>query len=406
VVIAGSLKGLNWLNLLVALMQTGFGAFLSVYLTTHGWSAGEIGFALSLAAIAAMVAQVPGGMLVDAVADKRRAAGVAILVVVVAALVVAIRPTRQPVLVAEVLQGAASGLLTPSIAAITLALAHKDVLGERLGSNVRFAALGSVFAAAVMGVIGTWYSHRATLFLAALAGLASLVALAAIRATDLAAAHTRTDHRGARHPAAHPKADRSRDVACDPCLLIFGLCVFCFHLGNASLLPLAANALAREQVRNSDLIVAAAIVVPQLVAAMLSPRVGRFAQLHGRRIVLIAGFLAMSARAVLFACDGGPGLIIAFQTLDGISAAAMGVLVPLIVADITHHRGRFNLAMGIVGLFMGVGAALSTTLSGALADRFGNPATFALLALPGLLAALLAWRLLPETRHRPVTVPA
>ena len=33
-----SLIGLNWLNLLVALMQTGFGAFRSVFLTTHGWN--------------------------------------------------------------------------------------------------------------------------------------------------------------------------------------------------------------------------------------------------------------------------------------------------------------------------------------------------------------------------------
>ena len=82
IVTSSSLSGLNWLNLLVALMQTGFGAFLSVYLTTHGWSAAEIGFALSLAAITAMVAQVPAGMMVDAAHDKRHAAAIAIAIVI------------------------------------------------------------------------------------------------------------------------------------------------------------------------------------------------------------------------------------------------------------------------------------------------------------------------------------
>lgn len=41
-------------SILVALMQTGFGAFLSVYLTTHGWTGAEFGFALSVSAMAAI----------------------------------------------------------------------------------------------------------------------------------------------------------------------------------------------------------------------------------------------------------------------------------------------------------------------------------------------------------------
>jgi MFS family permease len=387
-------------------MQTGFGAFLSVYLTTHGWSAAEIGFALSLAAVAAMLTQVPAGMLVDAAHDKRHAAGLAIAIVALAALVIGAAPFHLPVLAAEIMQGAAGCVLTPAIAAITLALANKDALGERLGHNVRFAALGSVAAAAAMGLVGALYSHRAILFVAAIAGLAALAALATIPAADLATAHLRTDHRGAPPRATRPVPDRGRDIACDSCLLLFGLCLFCFQLGNAGLLPLAANAITRAGDGHVELTVAAAIIVPQLIAASLSPQVGRLAQLHGRRLVLVAGFLAMAARALLLATDGGPWPMIAFQSLDGISAAVIGVLIPLVVADITHHRGRFNLAMGIIGVFVGIGAAVSTTLAGALADHFGDQIAFAALSIPGLLAALLAWTVLPETRHRPATQPA
>ena len=274
------------------------------------------------------------------------------------------------------------------------------MLAERLGLNARFAALGSVLAAAAMAAIGTWYSHRATLFLAAAAGAAALLALTGIRRSHLATAHLRTDHLAVPLPAMRPKQHRRRDVARDPALLLFGLCVFFFFLGNAGLLPLAANAVAQSDPKNVEMFVAAAIVVPQLLAAWLSPHVGRLAQQYGRQVMLVAGFLAMALRALLLAIDGGVWLKIVFQSLDGISAATMGVMVPLVVADITHRRGRFNLALGIVGVFMGIGAALSTTLSGALADRFGDPVAFLAMAVPGLLAAGLALRHLPETRHR------
>ena len=98
-----SLLGLNRLILLVALMETGFGAFLSVYLTTYGWTASEIGFALSMAATTAMLGQVPAGMLVDAIPDKRWAAGIAIALATAAALLIGIAPRRGPVLLAEVM---------------------------------------------------------------------------------------------------------------------------------------------------------------------------------------------------------------------------------------------------------------------------------------------------------------
>ena len=41
------LPGLDWLNFFVANFQTGFGPFISVYLTSAGWTQGAIGAALS-----------------------------------------------------------------------------------------------------------------------------------------------------------------------------------------------------------------------------------------------------------------------------------------------------------------------------------------------------------------------
>ena len=59
-------RGLDWLNLFVANIQTGFGPFISVYLTTQGWTQTAIGFALSLGTVTSMASQIPAGAPVAA----------------------------------------------------------------------------------------------------------------------------------------------------------------------------------------------------------------------------------------------------------------------------------------------------------------------------------------------------
>ena len=64
------------------------------------------------------------------------------------------------------------------------------------------------------------------------------------------------------------------------------------------------------------------------------------------------------------------------QILDGVCAAVLGVILPLVVADVMRGTGRFNLGLGIVGSAVGIGAALSTTLAGYMMDRFGSSLAF------------------------------
>jgi hypothetical protein len=129
-----------------------------------------------------MAAQVPAGALVDAMASKRLAARVALLSIAAAAVTIALVPVRVFVLAALVLQAAASCVLTLAIAGITLALSHQDQLGERLGYNVRFSAIGAGLAAALMGAVGYWVSERAIFFLTASLGIMALAALRVIPA--------------------------------------------------------------------------------------------------------------------------------------------------------------------------------------------------------------------------------
>ena len=58
-------------------MQTGFGPFVSVYLTTQKWTQIDIGLVLSAAGFVSLIAQMPGGALVDAARSERLVAGIA-----------------------------------------------------------------------------------------------------------------------------------------------------------------------------------------------------------------------------------------------------------------------------------------------------------------------------------------
>jgi hypothetical protein len=68
--------------------------------------------------------------------------------------------------------------------------------------------------------------------------------------------------------------------------------------------------------------------------------------------------------AVLFAIVTDPYLPVAVQVLDGITAATLGIMLPLTIADLPRGTVRFNLAQGVVGTAVGIGASISPTLAG------------------------------------------
>jgi len=170
-----------------------------------------------------------------------------------------------------------------------------------------------------------------------------------------------------------------------------------FALANAAMLPLALNALTKRT-GDSGLVVSGAIVVPQIVSALIAPWIGNAAQNYGRRPVLLAGFLVLPLRGLLLATQPDAVPLAMIQALDGISASVLGIMVPLIAADVTSRTGYLNSAIGSLGLASSIGATFSTTLGGLVADRLGVSAALLGLATVGLAATFLLWVALPETR--------
>jgi MFS family permease len=381
-------RALDLLTFFVGDVQTGFGPFVAVYLTMHKWTQVQIGAALTLSTVVALISQLPAGALVDAARNKRAAASAALIGVIIAALLLALQPTELPVMLAQILHAFCSCVLTPAIAAISLHLVGHAALGERLGRNARYASFGNALAAAVMGATGAWVSARAVFLLTAALCLPALASLLAIGRGP----HSRQQTTAS--PFDWPGLRRlftRRD------LNTFALCVLLFHLSNAAMLPLVGAAITMRAGSYANLIIAACIVAPQCVVALCSPAVGRNAALLGRRPVLLLGWAALPVRGLLLAILPGEWLPIVAQALSGVSAAVLGVMLPLVAADITRGSSHFNLCMGALGLAVSLGAGLGTVFGGWVADVAGLPIAFASLALVGALATLVVWRAMPET---------
>ncbi|MFM0327285.1 MFS transporter [Caballeronia glebae] len=396
-VIARSLRALDWLNFFVANVQTGFGPFIASYLAANKWTQGEIGLMLSVGTISAMASQLPAGALVDAMRNKKFAALSAIVAIIVSALLLAASPTFVPVFAAEVLHGFASCMLVPAMAAISLALVSRADLGDRLGRNARWASIGSALTAALMGAFGEYLSLRSVFFLTAALAVPAIFALRMIHYDMLPVVPRASSGKSKLTPEGEER-ESLRELLKDKRLLIFAACVVLFHLANAAMLNLAAGEVTAHMGDNVQLVIAACIIVPQFIVAAMSPWVGRQAQKWGRRPVLILGFCALPIRAILFAGVSSPYLLVPVQMLDGISAAVFGVMLPLIAADVAGGRGHYNLTIGFFGLAAGVGATLSTAAAGFAADRFGTAMSFFGLAGAGALAVLMVWLAMPETR--------
>jgi hypothetical protein len=297
---------------------------------------------------------------------------------------------------AAILHAAASCVLGPAIAAISLGLVGQAAVGERFGRNARFASIGSGIAAAVMGTVGYFLTSQSVFLVTFVLVIPTLLALFRIRANEI-------DPERAHGAVPRQVADRSATSIVSLMrkrpLLIFAGCVMLFQLANAAVLPLMGSVLTTRSSDWATVLIAACIIVPQIVVAAISPWVGRKAQHWGRRPLLLVGFAALPIRAVLFGVVSDPYLVVVIQVLDGITAAVLAVMVPLIIADVTVGTGHFSLAQGVIGTATGLGAAISTLLAGYITDHLGSSAAF--FALAGIATVGLAsvYALMPETRQ-------
>jgi MFS transporter, DHA1 family, multidrug resistance protein len=126
---------------------------------------------------------------------------------------------------------------------------------------------------------------------------------------------------------------------------------------------------------------------------------GRLADIVGRRAVLALGGLVSAAGNALCAYALSYAVFIAGRFVAGAGAALVLIGGQIVLADISTpgNRGRtMAVYMGVFLFAVGVGPVPG----GLLAERYGLATPFLVYAGAGLVAAVVAWVTIPETRPR------
>ncbi len=390
-----TLLGLDWLNFLLADVQTGVGPFLAIYLAGYKWDEERVGLALTVGGIAGILTQTPAGALVDFLRSKRALVGVAVAALAAGALLIALLPSFWPVMGAQVLIGGTSSVFLPAICSMSLGIVGHAAFDTRQGRNQTFNSAGNVIAALSMGALGYFVSNRSIFFFVAAFAVPTILVLLLIRPAEI-------DYemaRGANDGEKGGKAESVRVLFKDRPLVIFLVCAVMFHFANAAMLPLLGEMLAKGRGRSSMLFMSACVVTTQFVVTLIASWSGREAGTWGRKPLLLIAFSVLPIRGLLYTLTSSSALLVAIQIMDGVGAGIFGVVSVLVIADLTRGTGRFNLTLGAITTTVGIGAALSQVIAGSIVHHIGFRAGFLFLSGVALSALVILYFFMPETQN-------
>ncbi|MDL2185973.1 MFS transporter [Pseudomonas sp. ChxA] len=391
---------LDSLNFFLADVRDGLGPYLAIYLlAVHQWDPASIGVVMTLAGIAALVTQGPAGALIDRTRSKRAVIAAAAILVTVSCLMLPFVSAFSWVALTQAASAVAASVFAPAISAISLGITGPRAFTRRTGRNETFNHAGNAVAALLAGGLAYLYGPVVVFYLMAFMALASIVAVSCVSAKAI-------DHEVARgfdpaHHRDHEQPSGVKVLLANRPLLIFAICCALFHLANAAMLPLVSQKLAQINLQMATPLTSACIVAAQLVMVPMAWLVGFKADVWGRKPLLLAGFLILPLRGVLYTLSSDPYWLVAVQMLDGIGAGIFGALFPVIVKDLTQGTGRFNVSLGALSTAFGLGAALSSSLAGFVVQQAGYNAAFLTLAGVAAVALALLWLAMPETLEKP-----
>jgi MFS family permease len=392
-----SIRALEATNFFLADVQTGLGPFLAAYLAGAGWEPGRVGMVLTLGGIITVVVQAPAGAIVDQVRSKRLILVIASAVLAVGAVLLSITAIPWTVYLSQVLIGGAGPFLGPTLAAVTMGIVGTTFFDRQFGKNQSFNSAGNVTCALLIAGVSHLFGNRAIFITAAALTIPTVFAIKSIKSKDI-------DYNLARGGAIQvdgrelpARAPIAQTLLGDRVLLVFLGCAFLFHFANAAMLPQLGEMLSHGARTTAAPFMSACIIVTQIVIMCSATAIGRFANQHGRKPLLMLGFGVLPIRALLYTLTLNPESLIAVQILDGVANAIFGVVSILVVADRTRATGRFNLVQGSLAIAVGLGASLSTTFGGKLIQYFSYRVSFLSLGAIATLAFVVLWTAIPET---------
>ncbi|EAJ4504909.1 MFS transporter [Campylobacter upsaliensis] len=386
---------LAWLNFFIADVNDGLGPYLGVFLKEHQFTESQIGLITTSASLCALIFGIFLGVLIDKTHFKRGIIALCIVGIVLATGANYFYPHFTFTLMAQIAIALCAVCLAPAFSAITLGIVGQKGFSKQISLNEAYKHAGTAFSAGLSFIFALYYGIGAIFIITALMGVCALVFLALLKSSQINHAVACGKEEGVEIPL--------RKALGDVRVLFLGVVMFCFHLSNAYMLPLLSQRAHTLGIDSSGAYAAATILIAQCTMIGISLLCMRLLQTKGNPhfssiyvyLMGIALFGLIVRGGVAAHFDGILAMIIV-QILDGVGAGIVGVILPLLVAMLMRGSGHINAAFACVMTFGGVGAALSGSLGGYIAQYFGYfyaYLTLAFVAAFGLLIWVFSYKI-------------
>ena len=269
------------------------------------------------------MSQAPLGALVDAVRAKRALIAGAVVMVTATCLVIPLAPRFWTVAAAGLVGALAGVTIGPTLAAISLGVVGPARFARRAGRNEALFHLGDGSISLVILLAAPFLGNSVLFWTMGFTAVASVAAAAAVPAR-------RDKPRRRPGPAARRRGARGAALS----------------LGRAAGLPAPAGvrglrrrvpprqrlhagaglaeARASERSARASRLTAASAIAAQSVMVPVAALVGARADAWGRKPLLLAAFVALALRGVLYTLSDNTAWLIGVQLLDGVGAGLMG----------------------------------------------------------------------------------
>ena len=253
-------------------------------------------------------------------------------------LLVVCVPQLVIVVSAQATLGAASAIIPPALAALSLGIVGRKLFPARVSRNESLNHGGNFAAAILAGAVGQQFGYHWIFYLVCLFALGSAAAAALIRPQEVNHVVARggvdqdlpneTVKTKEARPIPIPELFKRRE------LLMFLVSVVLFHFGNAAMLPMAGQVLAKTHPGADIIALSACIITAQLVMIAVAATVGwAMRRGIGRKTIFLVAFVILPIRGFLFTLTDSPLGVVAIQLLDGVAAGIFGVPPPKVTVQ-------------------------------------------------------------------------
>lgn len=195
-------------------------------------------------------------------------------------------------------------------------------------------------------------------------------------------------------PAAYPiRLDRSNPSRLTLAVVIAGFCTFLQVYVTQPLLPMF-----RALYGATEMQVAMTVSAVTIGVAIGAPVIGLFADMIGRKRVIVPAILALAIPTMLAATSQSLGQLIFWRFLQGLCVPGIiAVTIAYIAEEARPGTAGTVTAAYVTGTV--VGGLAGRLAAGFFADHFSWQAAFVVLGIITIFSGLLVWRWLPSSRN-------